>query len=191
MAFILASGSPRRRELLSLLGIKDFIVRPSDVDETLPCDFSPAEDVKLLSLKKAEAAAKNADKDDVILSADTLVFLDGRALSKPSDNDDAFRMLRALSGRAHQVHTGFTLYVNGEFHSYSECTEVFFSELSDEEIRDYIATGECADKAGAYGVQGYAARFVTRIEGDYYNVMGLPVSGLYRALRSLGLERLL
>jgi len=191
MAFILASGSPRRRELLTLAGVKDFVVRPADVDETLPAGIDPADAVMLLSRKKALAAAEAAEGDDIVLAADTLVFLEKEPLSKPKDREDAFRMLRRLSGRKHQVMTGFSLWTAGQIRSYCECTDLYFNEMTDREIRDYIATGEPMDKAGAYGVQGLASRFICRIDGDYYNVMGLPVCRLYGALRQLGLERVL
>ncbi len=189
MAFILASGSPRRRELLHLCGVKNFTVYPADVSEDFPEHLEPHEAVGLLSRKKAIAVAAIAAPDDVVLSADTLVYLDRTPLGKPCDFGDAFRMLSALSGRKHEVYTGYTLVVDGQTHSHEERTAVYFRKLEDSEIWEYIRTGEPMDKAGAYAVQGLGSVFISRIEGDYYNIMGLPVCSLFLTLRSLGLER--
>ncbi len=189
MSFILASASPRRRELLRLAGVTNFSVCPAEVNEDLPAGLPPDEAVILLSRRKTAAAAAVHSPDDVILAADTLVFLDGAPLTKPSDDDDAFRMLSSLSGRSHQVFTGYTIFHRSVFHSRAERTDVYFRSLEEAEIRDYIASGESSDKAGAYGIQGRASVFISRIEGDYYNVMGLPVCSLYTMLHSLGLEQ--
>ncbi len=188
MAFYLASASPRRKELLKKAGIEDFIIRAADVDENTEPSLTPAEAVMLLASRKAEAAAAGLSEDDFVLAADTLVYLDGEPLGKPRDEEEAFSMLSSLSGRTHEVYTGICLRRNGVSECEYECTRVFFSELTSEEIWAYIRTGEPMDKAGAYGVQGAAGVFIPRIEGDYYNVMGLPVSRLYKMLTRHGLE---
>jgi len=179
MEIILASKSPRRRELMELLGLP-FTVRAAEVDETLaPCP--PEEAVALLSRKKAEAARETLD--EVVIGADTIVVVDGKILGKPADATDAFRMLRQLSGRRHQVMTGVTVLLGGQCVSVTEVTEVSFRPLTDGEIRRYIATGEPMDKAGSYGIQTGGALFVDGINGDYYNVVGLPVCRLNRILK--------
>ena len=188
MAFYLASASPRRKELLAKAGIKDFSIRPADVDEELDPSLLPHEAVMQLASRKAEAAALDLTEDDWVLAADTLVYLDNVALGKPRDEEDACSMLKALAGRSHEVYTGMCLKRGDICVCEYECTRVFFSELTDEEIWAYIRTGEPMDKAGAYGVQGAAGAFIPRIEGDYYNVMGLPVSRLYKMLTRHGLE---
>jgi septum formation protein len=179
---ILASASPRRRELLQLLGV-EFEVRPSAVEERqLPGE--PAEVfIARLAREKAEDVARRfapLPENTVVLGCDTEVVLDGVPLGKPSNDGDAARMLRMLSGRAHEVLTGVCLIPGGE---YVESTRVWFREMSESEITEYVASGEPRDKAGAYAIQGRAARFVPRIEGCYYNVMGLPVAALYGLLR--------
>lgn len=179
---ILASNSPRRKELLSLI-TTDFIVRAADVDETLPDGISAEKAVVYLSELKAKAVFNGVD---TVLGADTIVVLDGEILGKPRDDEEAFSMLRALSGRKHSVYTGVTILSQNGEHSFYRETEVFFNELSDEEIWAYIKTGECRDKAGAYGIQGYGSRFVSKINGDYFNVVGLPVSAVYQAIKELG-----
>ena len=179
---ILASKSPRRKELLSLI-TTDFTVRSADADETLPEGISPEKAVEYLSGIKARAVYNGVD---TVIGADTIVVLNGKILGKPADDDEAFSMLRELSGREHSVFTGVTiLSKNGERSFYRE-TKVKFYPLSDGEIIDYIKTGECSDKAGAYGIQGYGSRFVEGIIGDYFNVVGLPVSALYHELLSSG-----
>ena len=185
---ILASGSPRRRELLERMGLR-FTVHPADVDESLVPGLSPREQVMRLSRIKAEAAARE-EKDGVILSADTVVVLDGTILGKPRDPADAEEMLRALSGRSHLVLTGITVGRGGAGETRCEETEVFLRPLGREEIRRYVATGEPMDKAGAYGIQGYAALFVEKLVGDYYNVMGLPLCTAGQMLRGAGIPLL-
>ena len=183
MEIILASQSPRRQELLKLIGIP-FAVRVADIDETLePC--APEIAVAQLSRKKAEAVPHTAD--ETVIGADTVVVLDGEILGKPADEADAFRMLRFLSGRRHQVMTGVTVLQGDRCVSVTEVTEVSFRELSDGEIRDYIATGEPMDKAGSYGIQSGGALFVDGIHGDYYNVVGLPVCRLHQILKEFQL----
>ncbi len=184
---ILASGSPRRKELLERLGLR-FTVCPADVDETLVPGLSAQEQVMRLSRVKAQAAARTADRDAVILSADTVVVLDGEILGKPRDAADAVRMLSALSGRGHLVLSGVTVWTRGKAETICEETEVYFRDLSRREIAAYVATGEPMDKAGAYGAQGYAAIFVERLIGDFYNVMGLPVCRAVQMLRRAGIS---
>ena len=188
MSIILASNSPRRRELLAQIGIRDFQILSPDVDETVEPGLSPARMVETLSLRKARAAAGRAGADDLILAADTVVALDGRVLGKPRDQEEAFAMLSALSGREHRVYTGVTVLGGGRAATEHEETAVAFRALSPEEIRDYIATGEPMDKAGAYGIQGVGALLVQGIRGDYCNVVGLPLFRLGRMLSGFGVK---
>ena len=188
MSIILASNSPRRRELLAQIGIRDFQILSPDVDETVEPGLSPARMVEALSLRKAQAAAGRAGAEDLILAADTVVALDGRVLGKPRDQEEAFAMLSALSGREHRVYTGVTVLGGGQAATEHEETAVAFRALSPEEIRDYIATGEPMDKAGAYGIQGVGALLVQGIRGDYCNVVGLPVFRLGRMLSGFGVK---
>ena len=186
MSIILASNSPRRRELLAQIGIRDFQILSPDVDEAVEPGLSPARMVEALSLRKAQAAAGRAGADDLIIAADTVVALDGRVLGKPQDQGEAFAMLSALSGREHRVYTGVTVLGGGQAATEHEETAVAFRALSPEEIRDYIATGEPMDKAGAYGIQGVGALLVQGIRGDYCNVVGLPLFRLGRMLSGFG-----
>ncbi len=188
MSIILASNSPRRRELLAQIGIRDFQILSPDVDETVEPGLSPARMVETLSLRKARAAAGRAGAEDLIIAADTVVALDGRVLGKPRDQEEAFAMLSALSGREHRVYTGVTVLGGGQAATEHEETAVDFRALSPEEIRDYIATGEPMDKAGAYGIQGVGALLVQGIRGDYCNVVGLPVFRLGRMLSGFGVK---
>lgn len=183
-SIILASGSPRRKELLNQLGI-EFEVIPADVDETLEEGLSPEEAVKQLSLKKAAAVAK-MHPGKIVLGADTVVAYDGEILGKPEDENDALDMLLLLSGRTHHVYTGVALiYPDGKVKSFSESTEVVMYENDRQLIKEYIATGEPMDKAGAYGIQGMGAILVKEIRGDYNNVVGLPVARITRILKNL------
>jgi septum formation protein len=177
---VLASQSPRRREILLLAGIP-FTVRVADVDESLLAGESPSAYVQRLAAAKAHAVEASAE--ETVLGADTTVVIDGDILAKPADVADARRMLAQLSGRRHEVLTGICLRQGA--HSICEyaATGVVFASLSSEEIDAYVATGEPMDKAGAYAIQGLASKFVERIEGDYFNVMGLPVALVYRRLR--------
>ncbi len=178
---ILASQSPRRRELLSLI-TADFRVIPARGEEILPDGISPKDAVILLSRQKAAEIYKEY-KNDTIIASDTVVAIDGKILGKPVDEADAAEMLRLLSGRTHSVFTGVCIInPDGSENSFAEETTVEFWELSDEHIADYVSSGEPMDKAGAYGIQGSGALLVKRINGDYYNVMGLPVGRLYREL---------
>lgn len=183
MSIILASGSPRRRELLGLFGLP-FSVCPADIDETMDPAADPKDEVARLSREKAMAVA--AEADDVVIAADTIVVCAGRILGKPHSRQEAWDMLHLLSGRAHQVMTGCTVRAPRGTETFTEITDLHFRTLSDSEIERYIATGEPMDKAGAYGIQGGAALFCPSMVGDYYNVMGLPVCRLYETLQHLG-----
>ena len=185
MQLILASQSPRRKELLGLFHIP-FVVHCADIDETMDPQSTPAEEVARVSRAKAQAIPRQAD--DVVIAADTIVVLDGTVLGKPVDAADAVRMLTALSGRDHQVMTGVTVLKGDRQLCHTEITDIHFRELTQKEIADYVATGEPMDKAGSYGIQGGAALFAQRLQGDYYNVMGLPVCALYQMLREIAPE---
>ena len=187
---ILASGSPRRRELLDKFGI-DYEILPAQGEESAPPELTPGERVKVLAAQKAEETAHRVnDPAAVILAADTLVELDGEVLGKPGASERARAMLRALSGREHRVWSGVCIREGERILAESECTAVRFRALSDAEIEAYIATGEPLDKAGAYGYQGLASLFVERIEGDFFNVMGLPVCRMGQMLRKFGISLL-
>jgi len=180
---ILASQSPRRHELLTLAGIP-FAARVPAIDERRLPDEAPAAYVARLAREKALAVA--AASDDWVLAADTTVALDEHVLEKPDGAEDAARMLRLLSGRTHEVLTGVCLRRGGRTWESVEVTRVVFNSLSEEEILEYAASGEPRDKAGAYGIQGRASKFIPRIEGCYFNVVGLPVACVYRMLREAG-----
>lgn len=183
---VLASGSPRRRELLERIGVTDFIVRVPEVEEVFPEGLTPPEVVAYISREKAEAAVKLCAPGDIVITADTMVFLDRQRLGKPRDEAHALEMLTALQGREHTVCTGVTVRQGARSCTESESTKVFFRPASEAELRSYIATGEPMDKAGAYGVQGRGALLVERLEGDFFNVMGLPVLRLSRMLARFG-----
>ena len=179
MQLILASQSPRRKELLGLFHIP-FIVRVADIDETMDAGKAPADEVARVS--KLKALAVSREPEDVVIAADTIVVLEGRVLGKPKDKADAEAMLTALSGRDHQVMTGVTVLKGQRCLTHTEITDIHFRPLSQSEIQTYVASGEPMDKAGAYGIQGGAALFAEKLQGDYYNVMGLPVCRLYQML---------
>ncbi|MFZ0292673.1 MAG: Maf family protein [Candidatus Sulfotelmatobacter sp.] len=183
---ILASASPRRQELLRNAAIP-FAVRPADVDETPLAGESPRGCAERLAREKALKIARERPQD-YVLGADTIVVIDQTILGKPRDSADAARMLRLLSGRSHEVTTGVCLVdpVAGDAEQASETTRVKMREISDEEIRDYVATGEPMDKAGAYAIQGITSRWIPSIEGDYSNVVGLPVALVYSMLKKRG-----
>ena len=174
MDIILASQSPRRKELLGQMGLRGFKITSPEVDETVEEHMPPAQVVEELSRRKALAVAGHADP--------------GAVLGKPADQRDAFAMLSALSGNRHYVYTGLTVIQGDQVVTQHECTTVTFRELEPEEISHYIATGEPMDKAGAYGIQGLGAMLVSGIEGDYFNVVGLPIFRLSRILASFGLD---
>ena len=188
MDIILASTSPRRKELLGQIGLKDYRILSPDVEEVLDEMLPPAQLVEGLSRQKALAVRGRVDEDDVIIAADTVVSLEGEVLGKPADEMDAFKMLSALSGNRHQVYTGLTVIRGERVVTEHEMTTVTFRELDPEEIEHYIATGEPMDKAGAYGIQGIGALLVSGIDGDYFNVMGLPVYRLGRILARFGVD---
>ena len=185
MQLILASGSPRRKELLSLFGIP-FVIRAADIDETMDENKAPFDEVARVSRLKAMAIPRT--EDDIVIAADTIVVCQGRVLGKPHDEAQAQEMLELLSGRDHQVMTGCTVLRGAQAETFTEVTDLHFRELSETEIHRYIASGEPMDKAGAYGIQGGAALFCQRLEGDYYNVMGLPVCHLGEVLRHIAPE---
>lgn len=180
MSIILASQSPRRRELLAAI-TQDFDVVVSRAVESVDWSIGPGQAVQFLALRKAREVAKERPAS-LVIGADTVVVLDDQVMGKPADGDDAAAMLRQLAGRDHLVYTGVGLVQGRKEHSFYCCTQVTFLPLSDQEIQDYVATGEPMDKAGAYGIQGKGALLVESIQGDYYNVMGLPLSRLNREL---------
>ena len=182
MSLILASASPRRKELLGLFRIP-FQIRVADIDETMDPEKSPFDEVARVSHAKALAVSR--ESGDVVIAADTIVVCGGRVLGKPRDAEDAAAMLRLLSGRDHQVMTGCTVLRDDATVPFTEVTDLHFRELSDREIARYVASGEPMDKAGSYGIQGGAALFCTHMVGDYYNVMGLPVCRLGETLRGI------
>lgn len=184
MNLILASASPRRKELLGLI-TQDFSIQVSQVEEVVNSQ-KPEDVVQELALLKARDIARK-NPDALVLGADTLVYLNGRPMGKPADRDQAYEMIKALSGNTHQVYTGvaFVHQASGRTETAFDCTDVIFDPLSEEEIQAYISTNEPYDKAGAYAVQGYASRFIPAIKGCYFNVMGLPVRLVYQMLKKL------
>ena len=184
---ILASNSPRRRELLSGVGL-DYEVRTlPGIDESYPETLQGEEIPVYISSQKASAYLDELKENELLITADTIVWLDGRVLGKPSDEEDACQMLRALSGKTHQVITGVTLATTTFQKSFASVSQVTFATLSDEEIKYYISHYHPMDKAGSYGVQEWIGFIgVERIEGSYFNVMGLPVQRLYRELKEIG-----
>lgn len=185
MELILASQSPRRQELLKLIGLRYRIV-VSDVEESVPKGATPGELVEHLAWEKAHAV-HSAHAADCVIGADTIVYIDGRIIGKPADDTDAARILGTLQGRTHTVYTGVAvLSPSGEDIRHAE-TKVTFARMTQAEIDWYIGTGEPRDKAGAYGIQGPGGMFVERIEGNYFNVIGMPLPLLYRMLRSAGI----
>ena len=182
MPLILASQSPRRKELMGLFGIP-FEIRVADIDETMDHAMPAQQEVARVSRLKALAVPRSAD--DVVVAADTIVVCQGKVLGKPHSEAEARQMLQLLSGRDHQVMTGVTVLRGQREVVFTEITDLHFRELSDREIGRYIATGEPMDKAGAYGIQGGAALFCEKMHGDYYNVMGLPVCRLGQVLKEL------
>ncbi|KIL75485.1 Maf family protein [Bacillus badius] len=181
---ILASGSPRRKELLEQIGLA-FTVKVSHADETIPFGMSPEQAVMHLASVKAAAVAAD-EQDDFVIGADTIVLLDGEILGKPKSRQEAKEMLQRLSGRTHAVCTGVSIRYGADECVFYEKTYVTFWELAEEEINSYLDTGEPFDKAGAYGIQGAGAIFVKKIDGDYFAVVGLPLASLYRQLKRLG-----
>lgn len=184
LKLVLASGSPRRRDLLMQIGLTDFLIRVPNAEERPPDGLSPQETVEALSRQKAEAV--RTFPDEIVIAADTMVFLDGLRLGKPRDASDALRMLTALQGRRHTVCTGVTVRQGERFLTRSESTGVTFRPATEETLRRYIATGEPMDKAGAYGLQGRGVLLVERVDGDFSNVIGLPLPLLDSMLSEFG-----
>lgn len=178
---ILASGSPRRKELLSTLGY-EFEVMTSEVDETLNPDNDIIEEIEALSFKKALAVFKD-HRDKIVIGSDTMVTINGRRLGKPKDEEDAFLMLKELSNNTHEVVTAVSIISASQSETFSSVSKVKFAKMSDEEIREYIATKEPMDKAGAYAIQGLGSKYIQGIVGDYYSIMGLPVCEVYHRLQ--------
>ena len=189
MGIILASESPRRSELLTRMGL-DFDVRTAEHDETMNLSADPADEVARVSRLKAEAVYPLCHEDDIIVAADTIVVCDGLTMGKPRSESEAFSMLRRLSGRNPEVMSGLCVMKGKHVETTTVTTTLRMRHLSDEEIRAYIATKEPMDKAGAYAIQGLASMFIVGIDGDYYNVMGLPVCTLSTMLRKLGVKLL-
>lgn len=192
---ILASGSPRRKELLSQIGLESQVIT-SEADESISIS-DPADIVMELSCRKAKAvsemlsqkAGESGEKQNetVVIGADTIVYYNGKVLGKPVNEADAFAMIQSFAGQTHQVYTGVTVVNEQRVIQFYEKTDVTVYEMSDEEIKDYVATGDPLDKAGAYGIQGAFAAYVRKIDGDYNNVVGLPVARLYHELRKADL----
>lgn len=182
MQLILASASPRRKELLGLFHIP-FVIRVADIDETMDHTKAPFDEVARVSALKARAVPRG--NDDIVIAADTIVVCEGRALGKPHSEAEAVEMLQLLSGRDHQVMTGCTVLKGDRAETFTEVTDLHFRPLSRKEIENYVASGEPMDKAGSYGIQGGAALFCERMVGDYYNVMGLPVCRLSQVLKTV------
>ena len=185
MQLILASASPRRKELLGLFHIP-FTIRIADIDETMDETKAPFDEVARVSRLKALAVPREAD--DIVIAADTIVVCEGKVLGKPKSEEEAVQMLQLLSGRDHQVMTGCTVARADVSVTFTEVTDLHFRTLSQKEIENYVASGEPMDKAGSYGIQGGAALFCERMVGDYYNVMGLPVCRLGQVLKTVAPE---
>jgi len=188
MGIILASGSPRRQELLRLIGLDEFTVLPDTAEEEIVPGQTPGQTVSGIAFQKAKNVSLLCGEDDIIIAADTLVYLDGRPIAKPGSPHEAEDMLKSLSGRRHTVYTGVVILQGGIHITGVEKTEVFFRVISDEEIKAYVRTGEPMDKAGAYGVQGRGAIFVEKIIGDFFNIMGLPLCRLSLMLKNFGVH---
>ena len=189
MKIILASQSPRRRELLERMGVTEFEVRPAQGEERVDPNLTPAQLVEQLSVQKAREIAAQ-EPEALVIAADTVVAVDDKVLGKPADRQDAVEMLTQLSGRSHRVYTGVTVCRGAEERTEHEATEVVFCSLTPEQIQAYVDTLEPMDKAGSYGIQGRGCVLVEGIRGDYYNVVGLPVCRLAQMLRQFGVEPL-
>lgn len=187
MKIVLASKSPRRKELLGLLDL-DFQIITADIDEAMDPSLPVTDEVARISYQKAVAVASGLASDTVIISADTIVELDGCLMGKPNDKADAARMLKNLSGKSHNVHTAVTVLQGDKHITRVVTTAVTFRAITHEEITAYIQTGEPMDKAGAYGIQGRASKFVSGIAGDYFNVVGLPICSLSQMLKDFDIN---
>ncbi len=188
MGILLASGSPRRKELLHRIGITDFTVSVPEVDESYPEGLTPQEIVCHIS--RVKSLAVESGERDIVITADTMVFLDDQRLGKPKDEADALRMLTALQGNRHTVCTGVTVRRGEKVLTRAASTDVYFRPATEPELKNYIASGEPMDKAGAYGVQGLGCLLVERIDGDFFNVMGLPLVMLAEMLQEFGVKLL-
>ena len=188
MNIVLASASPRRRELMTMLKVENLKIIPATREEQLVEGLSPAKTVCALARAKAQEVSKLCAVDDIVIGADTIVAVDGLILGKPVDSSDAFHMLSRLSGRTHNVFTGVTVLRGDTEITEFERTRVRFKTLTEREITAYIQTGEPMDKAGSYGAQGIGALFVEGIEGDFFNVMGLPLCRLSKMLEKMGVN---
>ncbi|MEG3006428.1 MAG: Maf family protein [Oscillospiraceae bacterium] len=189
MNIVLASASPRRKELLGKI-VSEFQIIPSKCEEIIPDDIDSIEVAEYLAFQKAVDVWKE-HKDDLVIGSDTVVILDGKILGKPKDKDDAVRMLQELSGKEHKVVTGVAIMTSKQSSSFSCTTKVKFSKMTECEIEWYVASAEPMDKAGAYGIQGLGGIFVEGIIGDYFNVMGLPINLLYSTLKNICPEKLI
>ncbi len=188
MSIVLASGSPRRKELLEMLGVEDMKVIPAKGEESAPGDLAPGELVMALAAQKGREVRELCSNEDVIIAADTIVWHDGGVFGKPHSRQEAAGMLRSLSGRGHEVYTGVCVIKGEKEVLRYNMSRVFFRHMSGDEIEAYVSTGEPMDKAGAYGAQGKGALFVERIEGDFFNVMGLPLCTLGEMLNEQGVK---
>ena len=188
MHIVLASASPRRKELMEMLQVPNLVILPAKGEEVPPEHASPEELVMALSAAKAREVAAGCEPEDLVIGADTIVWVDDHPFGKPHSQEEAARMLRRLSDDWHEVYTGVTLIRNGVETSAAERSRVRFRKLEEDEIRRYIASGEPMDKAGAYGAQGRGALFVERIEGDFFTVMGLPLCRLGKMLKEQGVS---
>ena len=182
MRLILASGSPRRKEILSYLNIP-FEVIVSSFEEKIDENKSLEEEIKRLSIGKATTVFKG-NKDAIVIGADTIVTINSKVLGKPKDKEDAYQMLKLLSGNKHTVITGVTIISKEKADTFASLSDVYFNRLTDEEIKGYIATNEPMDKAGAYAIQGVGSKFINKIDGDYYAIMGLPINEIYKRLKA-------
>ncbi len=187
MELILASASPRRKELLTRMGL-EFTVRTASHDESMDPEKAPQEEVKRVSALKAKAVKALCKEDALIIAADTIVVLGDAVMGKPATEEEAYTMLKSLSGREHRVITGLSVMQAEKEETVSVTTDIRFRELRDEEIYAYVRSGEPMDKAGAYGIQGLGGLFVESLQGDYYNVMGLPICTLAQILRRFGVK---
>lgn len=186
---VLASGSPRRKHLLKMIGLSEFKIIPAVNEEVIPAEFQrPEEIVMHLASAKATEVSKKCQSQDLIIAADTIVYIDNAILGKPKNPDEAVEMLHLLSNRSHYVYSGLCLYYKKTVYSDFEKTKVNFRYITDNEIKKYVETGEPMDKAGAYGIQGRGALFVSSISGDFYNVMGLPLCKLSMMLNEVGVN---
>lgn len=184
MRLILASGSPRRKEILSYLSIP-FEVITSNFEEKIDENKPLEEEIKRLSKEKANTVFKE-NKDSIVIGADTIVTIKNKILGKPKNKEEAYQMLKLLSNKKHAVITGVTIISEEKTETFASISNVYFNKLTDKEINNYIATGEPMDKAGAYAIQGIGSKFISKIDGDYYAIMGLPINEIYKRLKAFG-----